>query len=93
MMPAPEGKKTVLFSFDDELLLDSRKALFRKKVSLQQFVTFVFHRLTLADESAVNLLNGAAEYNEEVLSQEDKDEISKIDPRALYDLFEREDNK
>lgn len=92
-MPAPEGKKAILLSFDDELLLDVRKELFRKKVSVQQFVTYVFHRLVMVDDCAQKLLEGAVNYNIEALSEEEKEEISKIDPRALYDLFEREDNK
>lgn len=90
---ASEGKKNILLSFEDELLLDARKALFRKNVSIQQFVTFALHRLVLADEAAVDLLERAAKYNQEALTHEDKAAIAKIDPRSLYDMFEREDNK
>lgn len=89
-----EGQnKAVLLSFDNELLLDARKALFRKNVSLQQFVAFVLHRLVLADEGAVDLLNRAVIFNEEMLTKEDREKIAKIDPRTLYEMFEREDNK
>lgn len=92
-MSAPEGKKTVLMSFDDELLLDARKALFRKNISLQQYVTYVLHRLVLADEAATNLLDKAVRFNEEVIAQGVKEEVVKIDPQTLYAMFERDDKK
>lgn len=92
-MKPVEGKKAILLSFDDELLLDARKSLFRKNVSIQQFVTHVFHRLSMADASAIDLLDQASKYNEEILAKEDREAISKIDPRTLYEMFEREDNK
>lgn len=92
-MPAPEGKKTVLLSFDDELLLDARKALFRKNISLQQYVTYVLHRLVLADDAATDLLERAVRFNEEVIANGDKDEIVKIDAQTLYAMFEREEKE
>lgn len=84
-------KKTVLLSFDDEMLIDVRKILFARGVTIQQFVTCAFHKLTLLDPNAVALLDETVRFAQEKMSVEDKEEITKIDPRSLYELFERDD--
>lgn len=87
------SKKTVLLSFDDDLLLDVRKVLFRNNISFQQYITFVIHKLVLEDGSAKDLLNRAVEFNQEAISAEDKEKILKISPANLYSMFEKQDEE
>lgn len=84
-------KKTVLLSFDDEMLIDARKVLFSRGVTIQQFVTCAFHKLTLQDPNAVAVLDETVRFAQERMTAEDKEQITKIDPRSLYELFERDD--
>lgn len=95
------AKKTVLFSFDDDLILDTRRILFKKNLVPQQFITYLFHRLRLNDDLANKVMQEAAEfYQKEMLEQtrEDKGSVlgkhSKnkknrvINKDILYDIIE-----
>jgi hypothetical protein len=91
-----EGKKkNVLFSFDDDLLLDARKVLFANNMTLQQYITFVMHKLTMEDESAKDLLTKAVKFHEEslIVSKEGKEDLLKINPNNLYSFFERQEKE
>lgn len=79
-------------SFDLDLLVDTKRVLFKKGITLQQYFTFVAHRLILEDEKAKDLLDGAAKFNQESLSREDRLSISKIDSNTFYDLFETQED-
>lgn len=83
-----EKNKNVLLSFEEELLLDARKVMFKNNMTLQQFFTFILHRLVLEDPTATDLLNKAVKFQEEKLSKENKEEIKKVNINALYSLFE-----
>jgi hypothetical protein len=88
-----EKKKTVLLSFDDELLIDARKVLFKHNMTLQQYFTFVIHKLVLEDLSAKDLLGRAVKFHEESLESEEKEKVLKINTNNLYSLFERQDQE
>lgn len=88
-----DAKKNILFSFEEDLVIDTKKILFEESVSLQQFFTFLIHRLVLGDPNATHLLKEAALFNKATLEGSDKEKIKKIDKNALYDLFEQEDKQ
>lgn len=88
-----ETKKNVLLSFDSDLLIDAKKILFASNMTLQQYVTFLLHRLALGDDLAKELLNNAVLFNEEQLTSEQKNEVIKVSPGNLYSLFERQDQQ
>ena len=88
-----EKKKSVLLSFDDELLIDARKVLFKHNMTLQQYFTFVVHKLTLEDPSAKDLLGRAVKFHEDSLESVEKDKILNINANNLYSLFERQDQE
>jgi hypothetical protein len=88
-----EGKKSVLLAFEDDLFLDAKKVLFKNNINLQQYFTFVLHRLVLEDPSAKDLLKKAVLYSEESLTTENKKEILKINVGNLYSMFERQDQE
>jgi len=87
------GKKNVLLSIDEELLGEARKVLFKNGSGIQQFIVYVLHKLTLEDETAVELLNKLKKFNVEVMEKENRDEVKKINSNALYEIFEEEDTK
>lgn len=93
MSKVEEKKKTVLLSFDDELLIDARKVLFKHNMTLQQYFTFVIHKLVLEDLSAKDLLGRAVKFHEESLESEEKEKVLKINTNNLYSLFERQDQE
>lgn len=93
MSKVEEKKKTVLLSFDDELLIDARKVLFKHNMTLQQYFTFVIHKLVLEDMSAKDLLGRAVKFHEESLESEEKEKVLKINTNNLYSLFERQDQE
>lgn len=84
-------KKTVLLSFDDDMLIDVRKVLFTNGITIQQFVTCVFHKLSLQDPSALNILNETIRFSQESMDNQEKEGFKKMDPRTLYEMFERND--
>lgn len=88
-----ETKKNVLLSFDDDLLIDARKVLFKNNMTLQQYFTFVIHRLVLADPSAADLLSKAVAFNEQSLGSEEKGKLLKISAGNLYSLFEKQEQE
>jgi len=90
-MSKQDGKKSVLLSFEDELLIDTKRVLFKNNLTFQQYITFVLHRLVLEDPSAKDLLKRAIEFNENVLSAGNREEVMKVNTGNLYSLFERQD--
>jgi len=87
------GNKSVLISIEEEMLLNTRRILFREKISVQEFCSFVMHRLVLEDPSALDLLNKAIRFKLITLEKEEGIRLSKVNPNALYDFFEQQDEK
>lgn len=85
--------KKILLAFDEQMLLDARKILFSNGVTIQQFATNAFHRLSLQKEDAMSILEDTKEKNKEIMSGDDKEKIAKLDSKALYDFFEVEEKK
>ena len=92
-MTKQDGKKNVLLAFEDGLMIDTKKVLFKHNLTFQQYITFVIHRLVLEDPSARDLLKRAVEFNENALDAAQKDEIKKVNTQNLYSLFERLDQE
>lgn len=92
-MTKTQVKKPILVSFDDDLLVDTRRVLFKNNITLQQYFTFVIHKLVLEDPSAQDLLSRAVTFNEESLGDAEKDELMKISAANLYSLFEKQDQQ
>lgn len=87
-------KKTIFFSFDDDLLLESKRILFQKRASLQQFFSFILYKVVQRHEDVDKLFLEFSEYlNKQALSKEKKEEILKISAENLYSMFEEEDKK
>lgn len=92
-MSKKEGKTNVLLSFDNDLLLDARRVMFKNNITLQQYITFVIHKLVMEDEAAKSLLDRTVELQTQVLASENKKDLLKINANNLYSLFEKEDQK
>lgn len=92
-MSKKEGKTKVLLSFDNELLFDARKVLFKNNLTLQQYITFVMHKLSMEDPSAAELLDKAVAFQTQILESETKSNVLKINANNLYSLFEKEDEQ
>lgn len=90
-MSKVEGNKSILLSFDKDTLIDVKKILFKNNISIQQFVSHVFHLLILSDNNAIKILEETIKQNEKELDKVKMDEIMKISPTALYEMFEREE--
>lgn len=87
------GNKHVVISIEEEMLLSARKILFREKISIQEFCSFVMHRLVLEDISARDLLNKTIKFKLTTLEKEEGIRLSNLNPNALYDFFEQQDEK
>ena len=92
-MTKEDTKRNVLLCFDEALLIDAKKVLFSSNLTLQQYITFILHKLSMEDPSAKDLLNRAVRFNEEQLSSTERKTLLKIDANNLYSLFERQDQQ
>lgn len=87
-------KKQILLAFDDDLLLEARRLLFKKGTTIQQFFTFVLHQLLQNDTATQQVLNDFSEFLlKENVSSEEKRKILKITAENLYSIFEEQDKK
>ena len=91
-MTPKKKKKQILFSFDEEILLQLRKRLFPKGVSLQEFFTCIAERAVLHTTDFEDLLNKAQETKLNKIKEGDE-EAHQISEENLYDLFEETLNK
>jgi hypothetical protein len=56
-----EKKKNLLLSFDDKMLLQSRKILFKNNLTPQQFITYIFHQMNMGNDEVMELLEKASQ--------------------------------
>lgn len=84
-----EKKKNLLLSFDDKMLLQSRKILFKNNLTPQQFITYVFHQMNMGNDEVMELLEKASLHYVNDASENDLKNIKIINHDILYDLIEK----
>ena len=82
-------KKNILFSFEDDELLELRKILFRKGLSPQEFFSHVMHRCVMHDNEVQTFYEGALKIKEEIMKGGSADRIKLGDVDSLYDAIEQ----
>ena len=80
-------KKTVLLSFDDETLLQTRRFLFKNRLSLQEFFAFICERIILQDERIELLIDDLKKMKIDNNVKGGVDRV-KADANSLYDVIE-----
>lgn len=89
-----DRKKDVFLSFDEDLLVDARKVLFRNKTTLQQFFSFILLKLSNRHEDMEKILTEFNEYSiKEAINKEQEEAILNLNSEKLYSYFEDLDKK
>ncbi len=83
-------KTSILLSFDDEALLELRRALFRQGLSPQEFFAFIMERITLGDEHTEALLEAASRQKSVDLVKGGVDRKN-INADSLYEAIEQQE--
>ena len=84
-----DNKKSVFCSFEEDELLELRKILFRKGLSVQEFLSHITHRCVMHDKEVETFYNGAQEIKEAVMKKgENTEEIKLGDVDTLYHMIE-----
>ena len=87
-------KKDIFLSFDEDLLLEAKRLLFKNQTTVQQFLTFVLYKIANRHDNVEFLWQELNDYLlKEALSKEEKEDILKIDSRNLYSYFESLDKR
>lgn len=81
-------KKSILLSFDNEALLQTRKILFKNRLSLQEFFAFICERIVLQDERIELLIEDLRKLKDEYNVKGGVDRTVKVDADSLYDAIE-----
>ena len=85
-----DHKKNVLFCFEEDELLELRKILFRKGLSVQEFFVHVMHRCVMQDNEVETFYDGTQAMKEAVMLKGDKTEEIKLgDVDTLYHMIEQ----
>lgn len=84
-----DRKKDVFLSFDEDLLVDAKKILFKNKTTLQQFFSFILFKMSNRHEDMEKIL---VEFNDyclkQALSKEQEEAILNLNSEKLYSYFE-----
>lgn len=83
-----EKKRNLLLSFDESMLLESRKILFKNNLTPQQFITYIFHQMNMGNDEVMKILKDASFHYTEQLSKDDISKIKIINDDFLYKLIE-----
>lgn len=89
-------KKALFTTFDEDLFLDAKKILFKNSMSIQQYFTFILHKLVLEDENSLKLLEDAKKNKilvNKTLLKTNKKLLKNTGTDYLYDMIELERNK
>jgi len=82
-------KKSILLSFDEDLFVEGKKILFKKNLTPQQLLTFIFHESTLDNNEVMDVIDMASKHYSIRISQEERKKIKVINNDILYDIIEQ----
>lgn len=88
-MPA-KTKKIITLAFESDDLLEMRKILFKKGLSVQEFFAHFMHRCIMHDDMVEGFYDGALATKNEIMERgEDLKEVKLGDMDAMYDAIEK----
>jgi hypothetical protein len=89
---SPQKKKNILISFDEDLFIEGKKILFRKNLTPQQLMTFIFHQASLDDDEVMEVIERASKHYSSNITKDERKKIKVINRDILYDIIEQGKN-